>query len=239
MSEIGRVHSTESFGASDGPGVRFIIFLKGCSLRCKYCHNPDSWGSEKCTEISCVELIEKAERYKEYWKNGGGITVSGGEPLLQIDFLTKLLKSAKQKGIHTAIDTCGEPFDEQNSERYDELLKFTDLVLLDIKHIDENKCISLTGKSNKNTLAFAKYLSKKGTKMWIRYVLVPGVTDDEEDLRKTKEFINTLETVEKVEVLPYHTLGKFKWQELGLDYPLEGVATPTNEQLESAKKILI
>ena len=235
---IGKIHSTESFGASDGPGVRFIIFLKGCSMRCKYCHNPDTWGSETALDMSCDELISKAERYKEYWKNDGGITVSGGEPLLQIDFLTELLKRAKEKGINTCIDTCGEPFDENNTEKFDELIKYTDLVLLDIKQIDDEKHKKLTGKSNHNTLKFAKYLSDNGVKMWVRHVLVPGITDDENDLKELKSFINTLKTVEKTEILPYHTLGKFKWDELNLPYELENTPTPTNEQIHHAKEIL-
>ena len=235
---IGKIHSTESFGASDGPGVRFIIFLKGCSMRCKYCHNPDTWGSDKYNELSCDELLEKALRYKEYWKNDGGITVSGGEPLLQIDFLTELLKRAKEKGINTCIDTSGEPFQKNNAEKFDELIKYTDLVLLDIKQIDDEKHKALTGKSNCNTLEFAKYLSDNGVKMWVRHVLVPGVSDDEKDLKALKKFINTLKTVEKVEILPYHTLGKFKWDELGLDYELNNTPTPTNEQIQFAKEIL-
>ncbi len=235
---IGKIHSTESFGASDGPGVRYIIFLKGCSMRCKYCHNPDTWGSDTHKELSCDELINKAERYKEYWKNGGGITVSGGEPLLQIDFLTSLLKRAKEKGINTCIDTSGEPFDKNNTNKFDELIKYTDLVLLDIKQIDDEKHKNLTSKSNKNTLEFAKYLSDKGIKMWIRYVLVPGISDDENDLKKLKSFVDTLNTVEKIEVLPYHTLGKFKWDELGLEYELNNTPTPTNEQVKHAQEIL-
>lgn len=235
---VGKIHSTESFGATDGPGVRFIIFLKGCSMRCKYCHNPDTWGSETACDMTCDELLTKAERYKEYWKNDGGITVSGGEPLLQIDFLIKLLKSAKEKGINTCVDTCGEPFDIENTEKFDELIKYTDLFLLDIKQIDKNKHISLTGKSNKNTLEFAKYLSKNGKKMWIRYVLVPGVTDNEIDIKALKSFIDTLKTVEKVEVLPYHTLGKFKWQQLNLPYQLENTPTPTQSQIKHAQEIL-
>jgi len=207
-------------------------------MRCKYCHNPDTWGSDKYNELSCDELLEKALRYKEYWKNDGGITVSGGEPLLQIDFLTELLKRAKEKGINTCIDTSGEPFQKNNTEKFDELIKYTDLVLLDIKQIDDEKHKALTGKSNHNTLEFAKYLSDNGVKMWVRHVLVPGVSDDEKDLKALKKFINTLKTVEKVEILPYHTLGKFKWDELGLDYELNNTPTPTNEQIQFAKEIL-
>ena len=240
MSNIGYIHSTESFGASDGPGVRFIIFLKGCSLRCKYCHNPDTWCGDNSQQMTADELIAKAERYKSYWKNGGGITVSGGEPLLQIDFLTQLLKKAKEKGINTCIDTSGEPFceDEKWLEKISELSEYTDLFMLDIKHIDEQKHKELTGKSNQNILKMAQFLSEKGKKMWIRHVLVPGVTDDERDLKHLREFIDTLETVERVEVLPYHTLGKFKWEKLNLEYPLENVPTPTPEQLKKAKEIL-
>ena len=197
---LGRVHSVESFGSADGPGVRYIVFLKGCNMRCKYCHNPDTWA--KCGEndgaklMTPQEVLKTAMRYKAYWKQTGGITVSGGEALLQIDFVTELFKFAKEKGV------------------------------------------KLTGQTNKNILDMAQYLSKNGKKMWIRHVLVPGITTDERYLKQLREFIDTLKTVERVEVLPYHTLGVFKWKELGIPYQLEGVEPPTKEQIECAKRIL-
>lgn len=240
MSNTGYIHSTESFGAADGPGVRFIIFLKGCNLRCKYCHNPDTWCGDAKQEMTADELLKKALRYKTYWKKDGGITVSGGEPLLQLDFITELFKKAKEKGINTCIDTAGEPFCENEEwlNKFSLLMKYTDLVMLDIKHIDNEKHIKLTGKSNENILKMAKWLSDNGKKMWIRHVLVPTITDDEQDLKRLREFIDMLKTVEKTEILPYHTLGKFKWENLGLKYPLKNVPTPSHEQAEKAKKIL-
>lgn len=241
MAELkGIVHSTESFGAADGPGVRFIVFLKGCNMRCKYCHNPDTWGGKTSENMTADELIKKALRFKSYWGKEGGITVSGGEPLLQIDFLTELLKKAKENGIHTTIDTAGQPFtrDGEFFDKFNELMKYTDLVMLDIKEINNERHKALTGKTNENILDMAKYLSEIGKPMWIRYVLVPENSDFDEDLEKLSEFIDTLKTVEKTEVLPYHTLGKFKWEQLGLPYELENIDPPTAERVENAKKIL-
>ena len=213
---LGRVHSVESFGSADGPGVRYIVFLKGCNMRCKYCHNPDTWA--KCGEndgaklMTPQEVLKTAMRYKAYWKQTGGITVSGGEALLQIDFVTELFKLAKEKGVNTCLDTSGNPFtvEEPFFGKFNELMKYTDLFMLDIKHIDDEEHKKLTGQTNKNILDMAQYLSKNGKKMWIRHVLVPGVTDDEENLRGIRAFLDTLSNVKKVEVLPYHTLGVFK-----------------------------
>ena len=241
---LGRVHSVESFGSADGPGVRYIVFLKGCNMRCKYCHNPDTWA--KCGEndgaklMTPQEVLKTAMRYKAYWKQTGGITVSGGEALLQIDFVTELFKLAKEKGVNTCLDTSGNPFtvEEPFFGKFNELMKYTDLFMLDIKHIDDEEHKKLTGQTNKNILDMAQYLSKNGKKMWIRHVLVPGITMDERYLKQLREFIDTLKTVERVEVLPYHTLGVFKWKELGIPYQLEGVEPPTEEQIECAKRIL-
>ena len=241
---LGRVHSVESFGSADGPGVRYIVFLKGCNMRCKYCHNPDTWA--KCGEndgaklMTPQEVLKTAMRYKAYWKQTGGITVSGGEALLQIDFVTELFKLAKEKGVNTCLDTSGNPFtvEEPFFGKFNELMKYTDLFMLDIKHIDDEEHKKLTGQTNKNILDMAQYLSKNGKKMWIRHVLVPGITMDERYLKQLREFIDTLKTVERVEVLPYHTLGVFKWKELGIPYQLEGVEPPTKEQIECAKRIL-
>lgn len=237
---VGRIHSFESFGTVDGPGIRFVVFLQGCPLRCQYCHNPDTWGAGG-TEYSAEEVVQRALRYKNYFGDKGGVTVTGGEPLLQIDFVIELFTLLKSKGIHTCIDTSGITFKKDSEtvvEKYKKLLSVTDLVLLDIKHIDEDACRMLTGQSNENTLAFAKFLSDNGVKTWIRQVLVPNITDKEEDLRKLRAFIDTLATVEKVEVLPYHTMGVVKYEKLGMEYPLKDVSAPTKERVMFAKSIL-
>lgn len=233
---IGHIHSTESFGTVDGPGIRFVIFMQGCTLKCKYCHNRDTWKVNSGSAVSIEELIKEILNYKTYIDNsGGGVTVSGGEPLLQAEFITELFKRLKEIGIHTALDTAGSiPL----SPTIKELLKYTDLVLLDIKHIDDEKAISLTGFSNKNNLEFAKYLNNVNIPVWIRQVLVPGYTDDKFDLQKLKNFIDSLSNVEKVEILPYHNLGKFKWKELGDTYELEKVIPPSQEDIQKAEQIL-
>lgn len=233
---IGKIHSVESFGTVDGPGIRFVVFMQGCTLKCKYCHNRDTWDTHSGTEISVQELVKQILNYKTYIDNsGGGVTVSGGEPLLQAEFVTELFKNLKSIGIHTALDTAGSiPISNQIKD----LLKYTDLVLLDIKHIDNEKCINLTGFSNKNNLEFAKYLSNLKIPVWIRQVLVPGYTDDKFDLQTLKKFLDTLENVEKIELLPYHDLGKFKWKEIGKTYELENVLPPNKEDIDKAKNIL-
>lgn len=237
MNEItANVHSFETFGTVDGPGIRFVLFLQGCHLGCLYCHNKDSCSIGIGQNMTLTEIVEKIDRYKEYIINSnGGVTVSGGEPLLQADFVREFFKCLKEKGYHTALDTSGAfPM----SNKIIEVLKYTDLVLLDIKHIDNEKCIKLTGKPNTYTLEFAKYLSDKNIKMWIRQVLVPGYTDNEDDLLKLKNFLSTLKTVENVEILPYHTMGEYKWKELGFKYELEGVPAATVNDVLRAKKIL-
>ena len=236
----GYIHSIETFGSVDGPGVRYIIFLQGCKMRCKYCHNPETWATGCGEEKTAVEALSAAMRYKNYWRNNGGITVSGGEPLLQIEFVTELFKLAKEKGVSTVIDTSGEPFtmEEPFISKFDELMKYTDLFLVDIKHIDSGKHRQLTGHSNENILKMAAYLSEKGSKMWIRHVLVPGYTDDEKDLGNLGKFIKSLNTVERFEILPYHTLGLFKWDKLGINYSLKEVKPPTKEEIDRAKKLI-
>ena len=233
---VGRIHSIETFGTVDGPGIRFVVFMQGCTLKCKYCHNRDTWDIHSGDEKSINELVEEILKYKSYMTNsGGGVTVSGGEPLVQAEFVTELFKTLKGLGIHTALDTAGSlPLSDQIKE----LLKYTDLVILDIKHIDDEKAKNLTGFSNKNNLEFAKYLSSQNIPVWIRQVLVPGYTDNESDLQKLKEFIDSLSNVENVEILPYHNLGKFKWEELEGKYELENVSSPSNEDIEKAKSIL-
>ena len=239
-NQIGYVHSFESFGSADGPGVRTIIFLSGCAMRCEFCHNPDTWKREAGTPYTADELLKKAVRYRPYWREKGGITVSGGEALLQIDFLLELFRKAKEQGIHTVIDTSGNPFtrEEPFFSKFEELMKYTDLVLLDIKEIDEEKHKKLTGHTNANILDMARVLSDMGKPMWIRHVLVPERSDVDEDLYKLRAFIDTLDTVERVEVLPYHTLGVFKWENLGIPYTLEGIEPPTKDRVENAKAIL-
>lgn len=233
---IGRIHSFETFGTVDGPGIRFVVFMQGCHLKCKYCHNRDTWDVKNGKEYSVEEIFEKTIRLKPYMNTShGGVTVSGGEPLLQVPFVTELFRKLQEKQIHTALDTSGNLPITPNIEK---LLNVTDLVLLDIKHIDNEKAIHLTGLPNTNTLNFAKYLSEHGIPMWIRQVLIPGFTNDEQDLHNLKKFIDTLKTVKKVELLPYHDLGKYKWKELDLDYELDQVSPPTPEQLEKAKSIL-
>lgn len=237
---IGRIHSFESFGTVDGPGIRFVIFLQGCPLRCKYCHNPDTWSAGG-TEYTAEAVAARALRFRNYFGKDGGVTVTGGEPLLQMDFVIELFTLLKAQGIHTCVDTSGITFDPENAvnaEKFEKLCQLTDLFLLDIKHIDEEKCKLLTGQSNRKTLAFARFLSEKGKKMWIRQVLVPNYTDEEIDLKRTAEFLKTLKTVQKVEVLPYHTLGVVKYEKLGIDYPLKGVEPPDKESLLKARKIL-
>lgn len=241
MSEIkGRIHSVESFGSADGPGVRYIVFLKGCNMRCQYCHNPDTWAKDGGELMTPEEVLKKALRYKTYWKEKGGITVSGGEALLQIDFVTELFRLAKEKGVNTCLDTSGNPFslEEPFKSKFDELMKYTDLFMLDIKHMDDAAHRKLTGQTNQNILEMAAYLSDHGKVMWIRHVLVPGITTEEDELHRLRSFLDTLKTVERVEVLPYHTLGVFKWKELGIPYQLEGVDPPTKEQIDRAKEIL-
>ena len=231
-----KVHSIESFGTVDGPGIRFVLFLQGCHLECKYCHNRDTWDINGGEYKSVDDIVEKVKEYKNYIiPSGGGVTVTGGEPLLQVKFLIEFFERLKKEGINTCIDTSGMV---ALTEDIKEVLKMTDLVLLDIKHIDDEKCKDLVGKSNKLELEFAKYLSDNNIRMWIRQVLIPGYTDDEKDLIKLKEFIDTLYTVEKVQILPYHSMGKYKWEKLGLKYGLEGVRQPTTEDVEKAKKIL-
>ena len=230
----GRVHSVETFGLVDGPGVRYILFLQGCRMRCKYCHNPETWDLNAGEEKTAQEAFAHAVRYKNYWGKNGGITVSGGEPLLQIDFVIEFFKLAKQKGIHTTIDTAGNPFTMDDPEwlaKFDQLMEVTDLFMLDIKQMDEEAHKDLTKWGNQNILQMAKYLSDHGKEMWIRRVLVPGVTDDDDELQKLADFIKELKTVSRVEVLPYHTLGLFKWENIGVEYPLEGVRTPEADEV--------
>ena len=239
---IGLIHSTESFGCSDGPGIRYIVFLGGCLMRCKYCHNPDTWARpDTFRQESPEKVLQDAMRYRDYWGEKGGITISGGEPLLQPDFLLELLSLAKQQNINTCIDTAGEPFtrNEPFFSTFRKIAEKTDLFMLDIKHIDSAAHRELTGHGNRNILDMARFLAETNHPMWIRHVLVPGITTDETSLRKTADFIDSLgAAVKRVEVLPYHTLGVFKWKALGIPYALENVRTPSSEEIKLANSIL-
>lgn len=236
----GYIHSTESFGTVDGPGIRFVAFLQGCPMRCKYCHNPDTRAFGGGKEISAEELAKNALKYKSYIKSGG-VTLTGGEPLMQAEFAAEFFKIMKGEGIHTALDTSGitfDPCDAKSLEKHAAVLEYTDLVLLDIKHIVSEEHKKLTGFGNESVLAFAKYLSDTGKDIWIRHVLVTGYTDKDEYLYALREFINTLKTVKKVEVLPYHNMGETKYEKMGLVYPLKGIEPPDEKRILNAKKIL-
>ena len=232
--KIGRIHSVETFGTVDGPGIRMVVFMQGCPMRCAYCHNPDTWAVDGGKTISVDEVLDEYERNKEYYKKGG-LTVTGGEPLLQIDFVTQLFQKAKEKKIHTCLDTSGITFSTNPNQlaKIDELIKVTDLVMLDIKHMDEAEHKKLTKQSNVPILAFARYLADRKVEVWIRHVVVPGITDKEVYLKQLGAFIATLGNVKALDVLPYHTMGIVKYENLGLDYPLKGV--PALEKAEAVK----
>ncbi|MBQ5399882.1 MAG: pyruvate formate lyase-activating protein [Treponema sp.] len=236
----GFVHSIESCGAVDGPGVRFIIFLSGCPMRCLFCHNPDTWEIGKGEKWEAADLIEEAISCKSYWGKKGGITVSGGEPLVQIDFLIELFTLAKQRGITTCIDTAGGPFSRNPVwfEKFERLVDLTDTFLMDIKIIDAEKHKALTGLPNDNIIDMFHYLDEKKKDVWIRHVLLPGWSDNDAYLEKTRDFIRTLGNIKRVEILPYHTLGVMKYKSLGIPYQLEGVDSPSEERILNAKRIL-
>lgn len=240
MSEqiYGNIHSLESCGTVDGPGIRFVVFTQGCPMRCQYCHNPDTWTTEANKKISVEKILEKYDGIKEFLRNGG-LTVTGGEPLMQIDFVTELFKQAKEKGIHTALDTSGILFNRKNTEKIDKLLKYTDLVLLDIKHIDDNEHKKLTGMSNVNILDFAKYLSEKDMPVWIRHVVVPQITYNEKYLKELGEFLSTLKNIKALDILPYHNMAIPKYENLGIDYPLKDIPPLTKEEAIKARDIVL
>ncbi|MFI3241443.1 MAG: pyruvate formate-lyase-activating protein [Alphaproteobacteria bacterium] len=235
---IGNIHSIETCGAVDGPGLRFVLFMQGCPLRCLYCHNPDTWSLDENKCLSVEDILNKYDGVKEFLKNGG-LTVTGGEPLLQIDFVTKLFKEAQKKNIHTALDTSGIIFNRNNTQKIDELLKYTNLILLDIKHIDDEEHKILTKHSNKNILDFARYLSEKNVPVWIRHVVVPTITYNPIYLKKLGEFLATLNNVKALEVLPYHDLAVPKYENMGLDYPLIKLQPLPQQEAENAKHIII
>lgn len=237
----GFIHSTESFGTVDGPGVRFVVFLQGCPMRCQYCHNPDTWKMNSGSVRSAQSLIQEYERNAAFYKKGG-ITVTGGEALMQIDFLLELFRLAKQKNIHTCLDTSGityHPGASSYNEKLDALMEVTDLVMLDIKHIDPEGHKALTGHDNAGILAFARYLDEKQIPVWIRHVVVPGITDEAGQLSRLGAFLGTLNNVKALDVLPYHIMGVTKYEQLDIPYPLKGVPAATKEQAAGAKKIIL
>ena len=237
----GYIHSKESFGTVDGPGIRYVLFMQGCPLRCIYCHNPDTWETGKGEKITPDEVLQEFNKNRSFYSKGG-ITVTGGEPLSQVDFLTELFKKAKAENIHTCIDTSGITYNTDNPaymQKLDELMKYTDLVMLDIKHIDPESHKKLTSKDNSRVLDFAKYLETKKIPLWVRHIIIEGYTDKPEDLRKLGEFIGKLKNLKALDVLPYHTMGVNKYKEMGISYPLEGMeALPMEKAVEAKKYIL-
>lgn len=231
----GRIHSVESMGLVDGPGIRVVVFMQGCALRCLYCHNPDTWDGNTGEELTADELVSKISRFKNYFKSsGGGVTFSGGDPLRQPEFLLEALKLCKNEGIHTCLDTSGVGLGN-----YDEILKYTDLVLYDVKHLTEEGYKDITGLPIDETKKFMKACQDAGTKLWIRQVVVPGKTDSMEYMMKLKEYVGSLKNVEKVELLPYHLLGVNKYEGLGLKYRLEGVPAMDKGKCDEFKKLFV
>ena len=238
----GRIHSLESFGTVDGPGTRFVVFVQGCPMRCAYCHNPDTWEMNGGTLMEPSYIIEQYERNKAFYANGGGLTVTGGEPLMQIDFMIDLFTLAKEHGIHTCIDTSGIAFNPSNAalmEKMDKLMSMTDLVMLDIKHIDPEKHKELTQQPNTNILKFAEYLNDKHIDMWIRHVVVPGLTDDDRYLFKLGYYIGQFTNLKALDVLPYHTMGEKKYESLGIPYKLKGVPAMDIKTLLTKKAVIL
>ncbi len=238
MTIKGNIHSIETCGTVDGPGIRFVIFMQGCPLRCQYCHNPDTWQTDTNKLMTVDEIMQKYDGVKEFVQSGG-ITVTGGEPLLQIDFVTELFKIAKTRGIHTALDTSGIIFNPENTENINKLLKYTDLVLLDIKHIDDAEHKKLTGASNKNILAFAQYLSEKQIPVWIRHVVVKDITLNEKYLKELGKFLATLNNIKALDVLPYHNMAIPKYESLGINYPLKNTPPTSKEEAINARNIIL
>lgn len=231
----GRIHSIETFGTVDGPGIRCIFFFQGCPLRCKYCHNRDTWDAKCGTEYTADELIEKAVKYKSYMNSsGGGITASGGEATLQPEFLAELFAKAKEQGIHTCLDTSGFV----DIEKIEKVLDNTDLVLLDLKHMDDEKSKELTGVSTQKALKLAKHLESRNIPVWLRHVLVPGITDSEDNLAKIGEFAASLNNVQRLELLPYHSIGVHKWESMGVDYELKDVRDADQDDVKRASEII-
>lgn len=238
---IGYVHSTETFGSVDGPGIRYVVFLQGCRMRCQFCHNPDTWNQGVGEEWTADEVLADAQRYQAFWGKQGGITVSGGEALLQIDFLIDLFKKAKAKGILTCLDTCGQPFTRKQPwfGKFETLMQYTDISLVDIKQINPREHKRLTGWSNENIFDMLAYMHEHNHHVWIRHVLIPQRTDYDNQLIQIGNYIKTIKAiVDKVEILPYHTMGVPKYQELKLNYPLAGIEPPTQARVKNAEKLV-
>lgn len=233
---MGYIHSLETFGTVDGPGVRFVVFFQGCPMRCAYCHNPDTWEMADGVQMSADEILQRMLRNRSFYSTGG-LTATGGEPMQQMDFLIELFTKAKEAGIHTCLDTSGVVYTSGN-RRIEALMAVTDLVMLDIKHMEESVHIDLTGCTNKNSLQFAEYLSRIGKPVWIRHVVVPGITFREESLAAVGRFLKTLSNVEKLEVLPYHALGKVKYDNLHMEYRLKDTPQLTKEETAEAEQII-
>ncbi|MCR5707399.1 MAG: pyruvate formate lyase-activating protein [Ruminococcus sp.] len=234
----GRIHSTESFGTVDGPGIRYVVFFQGCPLRCRYCHNPDTWDFSGGTEVTAEELMREYDSYKEFLTSGG-ITATGGEPLAQPEFLAELFRLAKSKGVHTCLDTSAGVYSPENSAKIDEALRYTDLVMLDIKHIDNERHKLLTGIGNTNILRFAEHLRDLDIPVWIRHVVVPDITDSHDELFRLGEFLSTLKNLKALDVLPYHDMAKPKYERLGIPYPLPDTPPLPKEKAIEARKIII
>lgn len=231
-----RVHSIESFGTQDGPGIRTVIFLQGCKFKCLYCHNPDTIPMEGGLFYKLEHLLRRVVNMKSYYGKRGGVTVSGGEPLIQSEQLLPLFKALKEEGIHTNIDTNGRVLNAHTKELLD---NYTDLVMLDIKHMDPVWHKKLTGIDNASTFRFAEYRENSGKAMWLRYVLVPGWSDQEEHLHALGQHFKDYKTIERIELLPYHKLGVHKWEEMGWKYELLDVPENTEDQVERASSILL
>lgn len=234
----GYIHSTESFGTVDGPGVRFVVFFQGCPLRCLYCHNPDTWGFSGGKKVTAEELLDEYDSYKEFLKSGG-ITATGGEPMAQPEFLAELFSLAKMRGIHTCLDTSGAVYGLQSPEKIDRIISNTDLVMLDIKHIDSAEHKKLTGIGNENILAFAEYLRDRKVPLWVRHVVVPGITDKEEVLLRLGEFLSRLSNLKALDVLPYHDMGRVKYENLGMEYPLGDTPALAKEEAIKARDTIM
>lgn len=223
---MGKIHSIETMGLLDGPGIRVVVFFQGCSLRCVYCHNPDTWNLDQGIEISSDELLKKVLRYKTYFKNSGGITCSGGEPLMQPQFLLELFKKCKKHGIHTTLDTAGV-----GKGYYEEILKYTDLIILDVKHINEIEYIKICGRTMEEFNKFKHIVNKLNKKLWIRHVVIPGINDDIKHITKFNQYVKEFNNVEKIELLPYHTLGVNKYEAMNIKYKLENIKPLSKEIL--------
>lgn len=229
--DFGFIHSYESFGAVDGPGVRFVVFLQGCPLRCLYCHNPDTWNMQDGKRVSADDVIREILPYRNFIR--GGVTLSGGEPLLQPSFCTALLSACKQEGFHTAIDTAGSIPLAACRDAVDA----ADLILLDIKDIDQADCIALTGQDHQNAFTLLQYCERVKKPVWIRHVLVPGLTLKEEKLHRLAQALQPFSCIEKVELNPFHKMGEYKWQLTSTPYLLKETAAPSETSVRHAKEV--